>query len=388
MPAKGGARQWDDARLGHRAGARAPPRARAARHRAPLGEPRRLAARARRGRGTSCPRSRFPRPSSRSSLGCVIGNLMLARRGGDRSAGARARDGAAARAARPARLVCDRPCQRRRSASAGRCSSCSSSPRPPRRSPTSSSASRAQWLWTLALRRARAGARPARAGRRRAAVRPHVRGVGGARLAALPHVVGARRVRARQPLGPARRGRLVRAGRAPTSSSRHGLLDPACRRLHALLAARPRGAFWARASATCSRASGSGSSGRSSSSHATSPTRPRCPWRSRPAGRARSSRCSRSPSPRPTRRSRTPTRAPSRSRTWHPALPQRALVVAVAVVATLGALTIDLLSYQTFLLLLGSFFVPLFGVLLADWLVAGAHYGNRTSSRRLPGGPA
>ncbi|MBA3475488.1 MAG: allantoin permease, partial [Actinobacteria bacterium] len=45
-------------------------------------------------------------------------------------------------------------------------------------------------------------------------------------------------------------------------------------------------------------------------------------------------------------------------------------------VATLGALTIDLLSYESFLLMLGSFFVPLFGVLLADWLVAGRHYGE------------
>jgi purine-cytosine permease-like protein len=31
-------------------------------------------------------------------------------------------------------------------------------------------------------------------------------------------------------------------------------------------------------------------------------------------------------------------------------------------------------SYQSFLLLLGSLFVPLFAVLLADWLAAGAHY--------------
>ncbi len=54
-----------------------------------------------------------------------------------------------------------------------------------------------------------------------------------------------------------------------------------------------------------------------------------------------------------------------------PRLPQRALLVAVAAVATLGALTIDLLAYESFLILLGSFFVPLFGVLLADWLVAG-----------------
>ena len=53
---------------------------------------------------------------------------------------------------------------------------------------------------------------------------------------------------------------------------------------------------------------------------------------------------------------------------------RRALVVGVSVVATIGALTIDLLSYQSFLLMLGSFFVPLFGVLLADWLAAGSRY--------------
>jgi len=57
-----------------------------------------------------------------------------------------------------------------------------------------------------------------------------------------------------------------------------------------------------------------------------------------------------------------------------PRAPQRLLVVAVASLATLGALTIDLLSYESFLILLGSFFVPLFGVLLADWLAAGARY--------------
>jgi putative hydroxymethylpyrimidine transporter CytX len=57
-----------------------------------------------------------------------------------------------------------------------------------------------------------------------------------------------------------------------------------------------------------------------------------------------------------------------------PRMPQRTLLAAVAAVATVGALTIDLLSYESFLILLGSFFVPLFGVLLADWLVAGARY--------------
>lgn len=57
-----------------------------------------------------------------------------------------------------------------------------------------------------------------------------------------------------------------------------------------------------------------------------------------------------------------------------PAVAQRLLIVAVSIVATLGALLIQLRNYESFLLLLGSFFVPLFGVLLADWLISGAHY--------------
>ena len=57
-----------------------------------------------------------------------------------------------------------------------------------------------------------------------------------------------------------------------------------------------------------------------------------------------------------------------------PRAPQALLVVAVTAVATLGALVVDFVSYQSFLLLLGSVFVPLFAVLLADWLAAGRHY--------------
>src|SRR5581483_6461544 len=57
-----------------------------------------------------------------------------------------------------------------------------------------------------------------------------------------------------------------------------------------------------------------------------------------------------------------------------PRVSQRALVVGVAVVATAISLGVDLTRYQQFLLLLGAFFVPLFGVLLADWLVAGRRY--------------
>jgi NCS1 family nucleobase:cation symporter-1 len=57
-----------------------------------------------------------------------------------------------------------------------------------------------------------------------------------------------------------------------------------------------------------------------------------------------------------------------------PRVPQRVLVAGVAAVATVGSLVIDLRNYQPFLYLLGSFFVPLLAVLLADWLLAGRHY--------------
>jgi purine-cytosine permease-like protein len=55
----------------------------------------------------------------------------------------------------------------------------------------------------------------------------------------------------------------------------------------------------------------------------------------------------------------------------------RGLVVTVSVLATAGALAINLRSYSQFLYLLGAFFVPLLGVLVADWLAAGAHYEER-----------
>jgi len=58
-------------------------------------------------------------------------------------------------------------------------------------------------------------------------------------------------------------------------------------------------------------------------------------------------------------------------------VPQRLLIAGVSVVATAGALAIDMRSYQRFLLLLGAVFVPLLGVLAAHWLHAGAHYSER-----------
>jgi nucleobase:cation symporter-1, NCS1 family len=67
-----------------------------------------------------------------------------------------------------------------------------------------------------------------------------------------------------------------------------------------------------------------------------------------------------------------------------PKLSQRALIVATSAVSTAGALAIDMRSYQRFLLLLGAVFVPLLGVLVADWLLSGAHY----TRERIFGGPA
>ena len=60
-----------------------------------------------------------------------------------------------------------------------------------------------------------------------------------------------------------------------------------------------------------------------------------------------------------------------------PRVPQPVLIGIVTATAIVGALLVDLVSYQSFLLLLGSVFVPLFAVLLADWLTAGRHYSEQ-----------
>jgi nucleobase:cation symporter-1, NCS1 family len=60
-----------------------------------------------------------------------------------------------------------------------------------------------------------------------------------------------------------------------------------------------------------------------------------------------------------------------------PRAPQPLLIVLVTATAVTGALVVDFVSYQSFLLLLGSVFVPLFAVLLADWLAAGRHYSEQ-----------
>ena len=137
------------------------------------------------------------------------------------------------------------------------------------------------------------------------------------------------------------------------------------------------------ASATSSRRCGCSGSARCSCSRAGSATRWRCPRPSpRPGWRARS-RCSPSRSTRPTRPSRTPTRQRSRSRTSCPAcrsgrcggrLRRRDDRRAHDRARELRGLP----------LMLGSFFVPLFGVLLADWLLGGTRY----TPREIFGAPA
>src|SRR5262249_8424446 len=67
-----------------------------------------------------------------------------------------------------------------------------------------------------------------------------------------------------------------------------------------------------------------------------------------------------------------------------PAVPPRALIAATATPATVRPLVLCLSQSFLFLFLRGSSFVPLFGVLLADWLVAGAHYDRA----RIFSGPA
>ncbi len=57
-----------------------------------------------------------------------------------------------------------------------------------------------------------------------------------------------------------------------------------------------------------------------------------------------------------------------------PSVSQRLLVVVTTTVGAGGALLLELGSFESFLLLLGSFFVPLFAVLLADWLARGRRY--------------
>lgn len=60
-----------------------------------------------------------------------------------------------------------------------------------------------------------------------------------------------------------------------------------------------------------------------------------------------------------------------------PAAHQRTVIVALGALAFLIALAVDVTRYESFLLLVGSVFVPLFGVLIADFFVLGRRYEPR-----------
>jgi NCS1 family nucleobase:cation symporter-1 len=57
-----------------------------------------------------------------------------------------------------------------------------------------------------------------------------------------------------------------------------------------------------------------------------------------------------------------------------PGAPLPLLVTLTTGLGTIGALVLGFGSFESFLFLLGSFFVPLFAVLLADWLASGRRY--------------
>jgi purine-cytosine permease-like protein len=63
-----------------------------------------------------------------------------------------------------------------------------------------------------------------------------------------------------------------------------------------------------------------------------------------------------------------------------PRIPRRALIVSIAVVAGILADFLTMGSYETFLFLLGSVFVPLFGVLAADYYFRGRRVRGEPSS--------
>ena len=223
---------------------------------------------------------------------------------------------------------------------------------------------RAQWLWTLLFGGVAVGLAFLGPGRLRAPLRPQVRGLLRCCLAGLLDLVGDRQVRPDRVLARPRQGRLpdLLAGRRPDARERD-LVDAARGRLHALrpqpphlvlgrLAGLPHpGGLALRARRRCS------------SSLGTSPTRRSCRRRSSRAASCRCSRSSRSRSTRATRRSRTCTRPPSRSRTSSRGVPQRVLIAARRGARDRRRARARLSELPAFLFLLGSFFVPLFGVL-------------------------
>ena len=281
-------------------------------------------------------------------------------------------DGAHARTARPTTAPTSRPASTSRSASAGRCSRSSSSPRPRAPSPTSSSASAGTRSGRSSPARSPSRS-PWRGRSRRAPVRRQVRGLARARLAPLPRLVDARRTPTLGALWSAPATARCRSDQGVDimiAMTRQWLpLAPDYTRFPAA-GAPPSGGP---GSGTSSAASGcSTGSAPSSCSARACPTRPPSSRRRgrRSRQRARAARGH-------DRRGRRGVRErlldggldPERRREGLPAAPRRARRRARH---ARRARPRDR-RYETFLLLLGSFFVPLFGVLAADWLLGAEH---------------
>ena len=135
----------------------------------------------------------------------------------------------------------------------------------------------ATWLWKLVFGGLATVARAARAGRVRAAVRPQDRDLGRSARRSSTSRTGSSPTATCSALWHARRpGRLVLARGRPRDRAL-GLVDPARRRLHALLDARAAPPSGASGSATCCRRSSSSASARSSCSRTRRSTgRSRC----------------------------------------------------------------------------------------------------------------
>ena len=154
----------------------------------------------------------------------------------------------------------------------------------------------------------------------------------------------------------------------------HGLLDPARRGLHALLAFGPRRRSGEPGSATWSRTCCCSHSARSCCSRATSPTPAGLPAAVAAGGVVALLALLALTVGETDDAFANAYSAAVSLQNLFPELPIRLLVTVTTSIGVLGALTIELTSYQGFLLLLGSVFVPLFGVLLGHWLVSGRRY--------------
>ena len=221
------------------------------------------------------------------------------------------------------------------------------------------------WVWKLAAARGGDDPRARRPDRIRPRVGEALRALGRPRLARVPDLVDAarRRTSARSGRSPGKGGLSFWQG-VDLVIAMPVVVAPARRRLHALLAEPPRRVLGAggrllRPERVAVRARRDPAARRAASADAPLGHRPRSP----PAASGPRSRSSRSAIDETKEPFANIYSAAVSLQNVVPRVPQRLLILVVAAVATGGAFVIDLVNYQSFLYLLGSFFVPLFGVL-------------------------